>query len=173
MNERQHAQVHHVPGCAVVVAHQVEGHGNVGMAVIKAQIVLWQKKNEWTSTYYQISNNPEMCIIHKENHKSLTGLHLYSSDASCTALSHVAAPLPHTLSTSSFQYLQYYFKIKSMHSLKCVIYAPDNNPINVLTLWVYQTPCYPPGKNINNICDSMLEVFLWAGLAHENYSVCD
>lgn len=46
VSERQHTQVHHVPGCAVVVAHQVEGHGNVGMAVIKAQIVLQQKVNK-------------------------------------------------------------------------------------------------------------------------------
>lgn len=40
MNEREQTQVHHVPGRAVVVAHEVEGHGNVGMAVVKAQIVL-------------------------------------------------------------------------------------------------------------------------------------
>lgn len=39
MNERQRTQVHHVPRCAVVVAHEVQGHGHVGMAVIKAQIV--------------------------------------------------------------------------------------------------------------------------------------
>lgn len=40
INERQHTQVHHVPRCAVVVAHEVEGHGDVRMAVVKAQIVL-------------------------------------------------------------------------------------------------------------------------------------
>lgn len=45
MNERRHTQVHHVPRRAVVVAHKVEGHGNVGMAVIKTQIVLQQNTN--------------------------------------------------------------------------------------------------------------------------------
>lgn len=44
MNERQHTQVHHVPRRAVVVVHKVEGHGNVGMAVIKTKIVLLKKK---------------------------------------------------------------------------------------------------------------------------------
>lgn len=43
-----------------------------------------------------------------------TGLHLYSSDASCTAWSHVAAPLPQTLSTSNFQNLQKQLSSESM-----------------------------------------------------------
>lgn len=42
MNEGQHTQVDHVPRRAVVVAHEVESHGDVGMAVIKAQVVLQQ-----------------------------------------------------------------------------------------------------------------------------------
>lgn len=33
-NKRQRTQVAHVPRGAVVVVHKVEGHGNVGMAVI-------------------------------------------------------------------------------------------------------------------------------------------
>lgn len=40
MNERPQTQVHHVPRCTVVIAHQVEGHGDVGVAVIQTQIVL-------------------------------------------------------------------------------------------------------------------------------------
>lgn len=34
VNERPDAQVHHVPGRAVVIAHEVEGHGHMGMAVV-------------------------------------------------------------------------------------------------------------------------------------------
>lgn len=34
VNKRQRTQFYHVPRRAVVVAHKVEGHGNVGMAVI-------------------------------------------------------------------------------------------------------------------------------------------
>lgn len=48
MNKRQRTQVHHVPRRAVVVAHQVEGHSNVGMAVIKAQIVLQHNTKQST-----------------------------------------------------------------------------------------------------------------------------
>lgn len=36
MKKRPHAQVHHVPRCVIVIAHQVEGHGNMGMAVVEA-----------------------------------------------------------------------------------------------------------------------------------------
>lgn len=55
--------------------------------------------------HHECSDNDAMTGYN--NKKFLTGLHLYSSDASCTALSQVAAPLPQTLSTSSFQYLQH------------------------------------------------------------------
>lgn len=44
VNKRPHAQVHHVPRRAVVVAHQVEGHGDVRVAVIEAQIVLYHNR---------------------------------------------------------------------------------------------------------------------------------
>lgn len=40
IDKRPDTQVHHVPRCAVVVAHEVEGHGHMGMAVVQAQIVL-------------------------------------------------------------------------------------------------------------------------------------
>lgn len=40
IDKRPDAQVHHVPRRAVVVAHEVEGHGYMGMAVVQAQIVL-------------------------------------------------------------------------------------------------------------------------------------
>lgn len=32
----------------------------------------------------------------------------------------------------------------------------DNNIINKLTLWVYQTPCYPPAKSGNHACELVL-----------------
>lgn len=50
MNEREYTQVHHVPRCAVVIAHEVEGHGNMGMTVIEAQIML-QENREKESLY--------------------------------------------------------------------------------------------------------------------------
>lgn len=102
INEGPDAQVHHVPRGAVVVTHEVERHGNVGMAVVQTQIVLDEvgKKDESI-------NGDAKTKVGTIIKMFLTGLHLYSSDASCTALSQVAAPLPHTLSTSSFQYLQH------------------------------------------------------------------
>lgn len=44
MYKRPHTQVDHVPWCAVVVAHEVEGQGHVGVAVVQAQVVLQQIK---------------------------------------------------------------------------------------------------------------------------------
>lgn len=46
VNERPRTQVHHVPRRAVVVAHEVEGHGNVGMAVVEAEIVLQRNRGK-------------------------------------------------------------------------------------------------------------------------------
>ena len=40
MRETQQTELHHVPGCAVVIAHKVQRHGDVGVAVITAQVVL-------------------------------------------------------------------------------------------------------------------------------------
>lgn len=103
INKRPDAQVDHVPGRAVVVAHEVEGHGNVGMAVVQTQIVLGHKRQK--KRHRECLHND--ATTGHDNKNFLTGLHLYSSDASCTALSQVAAPFPQTLSTSSFQYLQH------------------------------------------------------------------
>lgn len=44
--ERPHTQVDHVPRRAVVVAHEVEGQGHVGVAVVHAQVVLRPIKQE-------------------------------------------------------------------------------------------------------------------------------
>lgn len=43
--ERPHTQVDHVPRRAVVVAHEVEGQGHVGVAVVQAQVVLQKIKH--------------------------------------------------------------------------------------------------------------------------------
>lgn len=44
--ERPHTQVDHVPRRAIVVAHEVEGQGHVGVAVVQAQVVLQQIKHK-------------------------------------------------------------------------------------------------------------------------------
>lgn len=44
MYERPHTQVDHVPRCAVVIAHEVEGQGHVRVAVVQAQVMLQQIK---------------------------------------------------------------------------------------------------------------------------------
>lgn len=59
MNERPQTQVHHVPRRAVVIAHQVEGHGDVGVAVIQTQIVLQQNR---MCSYYYLNDDVQ---IHK------------------------------------------------------------------------------------------------------------
>lgn len=50
--ERPHTQVDHVPRRAVVVAHEVEGQGHVGVAVVHAQVVLPQMKHEKMIDYH-------------------------------------------------------------------------------------------------------------------------
>lgn len=42
--EHQEAELDHVPRRAVVVAHQVEGHRHVGVAVVTTQVVLNKKQ---------------------------------------------------------------------------------------------------------------------------------
>lgn len=39
MDERECAQIDHVPGCTVVIAHQVQSHCNMGVAIVKTEIV--------------------------------------------------------------------------------------------------------------------------------------
>lgn len=39
VEEGEHAEIDHVPGCIVVIAHQVEGQGYVGVAIITAKVV--------------------------------------------------------------------------------------------------------------------------------------
>lgn len=88
-----------------------------------------------------------------------TGRHLYSSEASCTAWSHVAAPLPQTLSTSSFQNLKEENQKENQQSVAlfrdAVIFTtiPGSaistdtcTPIqqHKLTLLVCRNPCCPP-----------------------------
>lgn len=48
MDEHQYTQNYHVIVRFVVVVHQVQGHGNVGVTIITAEIVL---KNQMDSTF--------------------------------------------------------------------------------------------------------------------------
>lgn len=40
VDECEQAEVDHIPGGAIVIAHKIEGHSHMGMAVVTTQVVL-------------------------------------------------------------------------------------------------------------------------------------
>lgn len=96
IEQAEEAECHHVPVGAVVVAHQVQGQRHMRMAVVTAEIVLemqegwgqaglWGKLPLWFPSWLLPlrSSSPTMRC-------------LYSSEASCTAVSHALGPLAYT-----------------------------------------------------------------------------
>lgn len=98
VDQNQQAKLDHVPWGAVLVAHQVQRHGHVGVAVVAAEVMLTKTRTggvDLTATWLLLQ------LLHL-----FTILCLYSSEASCTAVSQALEPLAYTLLTSSIQYLQ-------------------------------------------------------------------
>ncbi len=44
MNEREQADVHHIPRGAVIIAHEVQCHGNMRVTVVTTKVVLEGKR---------------------------------------------------------------------------------------------------------------------------------
>lgn len=83
VDQREEAELDHVPRCAVLVSHQVQRHGNVRVTVIAAEVVLLGK--EWGDEHYLGVKGTEW--------GQRTILCLYSSEASWTAISQALEPL--------------------------------------------------------------------------------
>lgn len=44
VDESQEAELDHVPWGTVLIAHQVQSHGHVGVAVVTAEVMLWEQR---------------------------------------------------------------------------------------------------------------------------------
>lgn len=153
VDQSQKAQLDHVPWGAVLIAHQIQSHGHVGVAVVAAEVVLWgqkTKKEEEELTRRLLFAWEITQTVGGE--RLLTILCLYSSEASCTAVSQALEPLAYTLLTSSIQYLQsegrrrlLYFQRKEVFDLWLFPYATTTMTFEApLTLLVFQRPCCLP-----------------------------
>ena len=61
VEESQHTEFPHVPRGAVVVVHQVEGEGHMGVAVVTAEVMLQETQGQES---YLLTTIPLLLICH-------------------------------------------------------------------------------------------------------------